>query len=116
MEALIVNTDFEALDDFGNSEALSTKNLEVFSTSFGPLSHAKVLTTDLANRSFSHLLHGVAPKPAPKPASDDDRINDRIPFAYIVTNRYTSNKFFGIMIDTSALIHSTAGYGQCLTY
>ena len=97
-------------------EALSTENSEAFSTSFGPLSHAKVQTTDLANQSFSHSLHGAAPKPAPKPASDDDRIDDRIPFAYIVTNRYTSNKFFGIMIDMGASIHSTAGYGQFLAY
>lgn len=104
MEALIVNTGPEAHDDFGSSEA--------FSTSFGPLSHAEVLTTNLANRSFSHSLHGSAPEPAPKPASDDDQI----PFAYIVTNRYTSDKFFGIMIDTGASIHSTAGYGQFLAY
>ncbi len=51
MEALIVNTNSnsEAPDDFGSSEAFSTKNSEVFSTSFGSLSHAKVLTTDLAD-------------------------------------------------------------------
>lgn len=108
MEALIINTDSETPDDFGSSEA--------FSTSFGAHSHAKVLTTDLADRSFRHSLHGTAPKPAPKPASDDDRIDDRIPFAYIITNRYTSNKFFRIIIDTGASIHSTAGYGQFLAY
>ena len=51
MEALIVNTnsDSEVSDDFRSSEAFSTKNWEVFSTSFGPFSHAKVLITDLAD-------------------------------------------------------------------
>ncbi len=75
-----------------------------------------MLTTNLANQSFSHLLYGAAPKPALKPALDDDQIDDWIPFAYIITNWYTSNKFFWIIIDTGALIHSTAGYGQFLAY
>lgn len=58
MKALIVNTNFDskAPDDFGISEVFFNKISEVYSISFGPLSHAKVLTTDLADRLFSHSL------------------------------------------------------------
>ncbi len=78
IKALIINTnsDSKAPDDFESLEAFCTKNSEVFSISFGPFNYTKVLTTDLANWSFSHSLYGVAPKPAPKPALDDDRIDD----------------------------------------
>lgn len=41
---------------------------------------------------------------------------DTYPFAYIANDRYSSNKFYGIMINTDTSKHSTTGYGQYLAY
>ena len=37
-------------------------------------------------------------------------------FVYNMTSHYTSIKFIGVIIDTKALKHSTAGYSQFLAF
>lgn len=44
------------------------------------------------------------------------KIIDTNSFAYITTNQYSFDKFYGIMIDTSASKHFRAGYGQFMIY
>ena len=84
------------------------KESESFIISFGPVKHAEVMTTNLADRSFNHSL-GIN-------THNHNLDLDSDPFAYIVTERYTSKQFYGIMIDSGASRHSTAGYGQYLAY
>jgi hypothetical protein len=65
-------------------------------------------TTALADRSFAHALVRTALTTA------DDKSD---PFAYSNTaSRYTSDRFYGVMIDTGASRRSTAGWGQYLAY
>lgn len=82
-----------------------------FTTSFGALDHAEAMTATLFDRSFKHSLG----------SNSADRLDlyvnsDSDPFAYIATERYNSSEFYGIMTDTGASKHSTAGYGQYLAY
>ena len=42
--------------------------------------------------------------------------NDLDPFAYIITGQFTSNKFYGVIINTKALKRLTVGSGQYLIY
>jgi hypothetical protein len=65
-------------------------------------------TTALADRSFTHALARTALTTA------DDKSD---PFAYSnTTSCYTSDRFYGVMINTGALKRSTAGWGQYLAY
>lgn len=97
IEALMVDVASPPLPDAENSAS--------FITSFGPVENAEAITEDLANRSFSHYI-GTLPN-CEDPA---------LPFSYIATDRYNSEEFYGIMIDTGASKHSTAGYGQYQAY
>jgi hypothetical protein len=82
---------------------------EHFITSFGVLEPQRAfdITTNLANQSLAHALTHTDTAAT---ATDSD------PFMYTTTSRYTSNVFYGIMIDTGASKKSTAGYGQYLAY
>ena len=42
--------------------------------------------------------------------------NDLDPFTYTITSRYTSNKFYRVMINTRALKKLTVNYRQYLVY
>jgi hypothetical protein len=66
-------------------------------------------TTAFADRSFTHTLARTALTTA------DDKSD---PFAYSnTTSRYTSDRFYGVIIDTGASKRSsTAGWGQYLAY
>ena len=86
------------------------ENSETFFTSFGALQDAKIMTTNLNQRAFEHELGITESLNNPHDSETSD------PFAYVVSDRYTSNEFYGIMIDTSASKYSTAGYGQYLAY
>ena len=66
------------------------------------------LTTDLENRSFAYTVTATDPT--------DDNGPNTDPFAYIITSRYTSDEFYGIMVDTRVSKNSTARYGQYLVY
>ncbi len=83
---------------------------KLFLTSFGTIQHKGAINTatDLADQSFTYAITGTNPT-----AHHND---DPDPFAYTTTNRYTSDEFYGVMIDTGASKRSTAGYRQYLAY
>jgi hypothetical protein len=95
--------------DFELPEPAEGDQAELFLTSFGEMQCQEAIeaTTALANRSFAHALVRTAPTAA------DDKSD---PFAYTTTSRYTSDRFYGVMIDTGASKRSTAGWGQYLAY
>ena len=102
MEALIIDTELPP--------SPTQEQTELFLTSFGMIQHEGAINTvtDLADRSFTHAITGTNPTA--------HHNNDSDPFAYVATSRYTSDEFYGIMIDTGASKRSTAGYGQYLAY
>ena len=102
IEALMIDVSSLTLPD------PQTQSIKTFITSFGPLEHAKAITTDLENRSFKHTLGTNFDNPTTDLDSDS--------FAYIATDRYTPKEFYGIMVDSGASKHSTAGYRQYLAY
>jgi hypothetical protein len=57
-------------------------------------------TTALADQSFAHALVKTALTAA------DDKSD---PFAYTTTSRYTSDRFYGVIINTGASKQLTAG-------
>ena len=110
--------DSESIDDMIEALVIDVHSLpgsptqaqtESFLTSFGTIQYKGAIdtTTNLADRSFTHAITSINPTTT---HSDVD------PFAYITSNRYTSNEFYGVMIDTGASKRSTAGYGQYLAY
>ena len=106
MEALMFDVPSLTLPQAG------IENTKAFITSFGAMDHAEIMISNLANRSFEHSLTGTGPV-----TYNDSIIKaDSDPFIYVATERYTSDKFYGIMIDTGASKHSTAGYRQYLAY
>ena len=66
-------------------------NPNTFITFFAKIHQAQTMTAYLANRSFDHIITAADPTLTP-PKSDS--------FTYITSERYTSDKFYGIMIDT----------------
>lgn len=76
------------------------------------------MAINLANRSFSHsfiTIGNVSSNHINFVNGVCDIINTNL-FAYITTNRYLSNKFYKIMIDTGAFKHFIVGYGQFMAY
>jgi len=62
------------------------------------------ISIELANKAYAYLLTTISTEPT----------IETDPFNYNITtaaSRYTSTVFMGIMIDTSVLKKSTAGYG-----
>ena len=102
MEALIIDIESPL-------PSPTQEQTELFLTSFGTIQHEGAINTmtDLADRSFTHAITGTNPIA---------HHNDSDPFAYVATSQYTSNEFYGVMIDTGASKRSTAGYGQYLAY
>jgi hypothetical protein len=87
--------------DFELPEPAKGDQAELFLTSFGEIQYQEAIkaTTALANRSFAHALVRTAPTTA----------NDKSdPFTYTTTSRYTSDRFYGVIIDTRASKRSTA--------
>ena len=83
------------------------------------------MTTDLANRAFTHSIELISNLTTNVETEFFiDNVNTEIsiidsnsnPFTYIVTERYTAKEFYDIMIDTGASKRSTVGYGQFLVY
>lgn len=112
MEALIIDVPSPP------STVLNDENSEAFFTSLGLVQKAEEMATNLADRSFSHSLITIGNVLTNNisPANASCNMPDTNPFAYIATNRYSSDKFYGIMIDTGASKYSTAGYGQYMAY
>ena len=94
---------------FSSPSNLDQKNVNTntFITSFGTIHQAKTITQYLANRSFDHVITGADPTLTP---------NESDPFKYITSERYTSDKFYDIIIDTGASKQSAAGYRRFFTY
>jgi hypothetical protein len=113
MKTLIVN--LPALPPIPDNSA----NAETFMTSFDPVQNAEILTTNLANRSLSHFLTNnlhTSMKMTHPPDPVHTCMKDIDPFTYIIIDRYTSEMFYGIMIDSKASVRSTAGYEQYLAF
>ena len=85
------------------------ENSETFFISFGALQNAKVMIINLNQRVFKHGLEITEPL-----TSHDIEASD--PFAYVISDRYTSDEFYEIMIDTDVSKYSTADYEQYLVY
>ena len=105
MKTFVLN----AISEFSFSKV---ENSETFFTSFGALQDAEVMITNLSQRAFKHGL-GIMSIESLKELHDSETSD---PFAYVVSDRYTSDEFYGIMIDTSASKYSTVGYEQYLAY
>jgi predicted ribosome-associated RNA-binding protein Tma20 len=58
--------------------------------------------TDLADQSFTYTITSTN--------LTAYHNNDLDPFAYVTTSRYTSNKFYRVMIDIGALKRLIVGY------
>ena len=100
------------------STVLNDETFKAFFTLLGLVQKAKEMTTNLADRSFSHSLitiGNVLHNYINSANAACDTI-DTNPFAYIATDWYLSDKSYGIMIDIGASKHSTVGYGQFMTY
>jgi hypothetical protein len=133
MKTLIV--DLPALPPI--SDNLS--NVETFITSFDFVekANAEIMTTNLANRSLSHFLINNLHTCMNDDQSSDilqtglknlsltdlnvstfvhTRMKNIDPFTYIIIDRYTSEMFYGIMIDSRASVRSIAGYEQYLAF
>jgi hypothetical protein len=127
MEALMI--------EFPPSSPPGKDNAEAFITTFGSMENPELMTTDLVNRSFSHYLtdfHTGMNDQSPPNDQTTDHLQTSLkagplhtgmedtnpdPFAYVMTlDRYTSEKFYGVMIDSGASAKSTAGYGQYLAF
>ena len=116
-QALTVDTNdlTLALDpDFDDFEKVETQEIAYVHITDGI---SRELVANLANRATVHSLtatHTVTATPIDltRPAG---KINTTIPMdAFTASNfsRYSSDQFYGIMIDTGASKHSTAGYRQ----
>ena len=79
----------------------------VYYTLYGKikLDNATVIALELANRAYSYTVIAIN-------TIIDAFLTDTDPFAYNTTLYYTFTKFMGIIIDTRASKHSTAGYSQ----
>ena len=113
----------EALDDDDRAEIMVMEALDLEDSETEPLpetytstfltipqDEAIQLVENLADNTTRHiLLRDSSPSPNNYASSD--------PFAYLVRpQRYTKDKFYGVMVDTGASIGSTAGMGQYLAY
>ncbi len=79
---------------------------------------AEEMATNLTERSFSHSLitiGNVSPNHISLAHATCD-MSDTNLIAYSAIDQYSFDKFYGIMIDTGASKHFTAGYGQFMTY
>jgi hypothetical protein len=109
------------------------ENAEAFIITFGPMKNPELITTDLVNRSFSHYLTDFhtsmndqttdhlqtsLKKRSPTITVHTDMGNtNHDSFAYVMTpDRYTSEKFYGVMIDSGASTKSIADYDQYLAF
>jgi hypothetical protein len=97
---------------------------KTFMTAFESMKTSKIMIIDLANRSFSHFL--IKQFILLQISLKDDEVNNlQIDmknvdfFTYVTTdriNRYNSQNFYEIMIDSDASRYSTAEYEQYLAY
>jgi hypothetical protein len=131
MKALIVNLSVLSLisDNFSN--------VETFITSFDLVEKAiaEIMITNLANRSLSHFLINDLHICMKNDQTSDDFQSDLKTsssfnpptsvhictkdidlFTYIIIDRYTSEVFYDIMIDSEASVRSIVDYEQYLAF
>lgn len=94
------------------STILNNENSEAFFTLLSLVKKAEKMAAALANRLFSHFLFTID-KVFPNATCN---IIDSGLFAYIITNGYLSDKFYGIIIDINVSKYSIPGYRQYITY
>lgn len=112
METLLIDILSPPFTVFNN------ENFEVFFTLLGLVKKAEEIATNLANRLFSYsfiTIGNISSNYINSANTACDIINTNL-FAYIAPNRYLSDKFYKIMIDTSASKYSITGYKQFMTY
>jgi hypothetical protein len=121
------------LIEFSSFSFLEKDNAEAFIITFESMKNFELLITDLVNRSFSHYL-------IDSHTDMNDQTIDHLQislknefsivtvhtnmkntnsdsFAYVIIfDRYISEKFYEIMIDSSASTKSTAEYEQYLAF
>ncbi len=132
MKALIVN--LSALSSISDNSS----NAETFMTSLDLVQNAEMIITNLANRLLSHfLINNLHISTNDKAQALDDLqtglkmshlfdlvhtcMKDTIMknidfFAYIIIDRYTSEMFYDIMIDSETSIRSIVDYEQYLAF
>jgi hypothetical protein len=132
MKALMI--DFSSLSSFEKNE-----NAQTFIIIFESMKHLESMIIDLINRSFSHYLIDFHTDMNDQ-SSSNDQIIDHLQislkngfsiinvhtdmkntnsdsFAYVMTfDRYISEKFYEMMIDSNASTKSTAEYEQYLAF
>jgi hypothetical protein len=126
--------------EFSSSSPLEkNENAEAFITTFGSMENLGSMTTDLINRSFSHYFIDFHTDMNDQ-SSSNDQIIDHLQiclkkgfsmiiihtgmkntnpdsFAYVMTfDRYISEKFYEMMIDSNASTKSTVEYDQYLIF
>jgi hypothetical protein len=129
IKALMI--EFSSFSSFEKNE-----NAETFIIIFESMKNPQLMITDFINRSFSHYLIDFHTDMNDQSSSLNDQIIDHLQislkteflhtdmkntnsdsFAYVMTlDRYTSEKFYEVMIDSSASTKSTAEYDQYLAF
>lgn len=82
-------------------------NTNTFITSFRTIHSAQTMSIHLANQFFDYAI---------TKSSINLKRHKSDFFTYITSEKYTSNKFYRIIIDIRASKQSTAGYKQYLAY
>jgi hypothetical protein len=118
MKTLIVDlSSLSSLSLPSNSDNFS--NVETFITSFDLVQNAEIMITNLANRSLSHFLINNL-HISMKITHLSDLVHTCMKnidlFTYIIIDRYTSEMFYDIMIDSKASIRSIVDYEQYLAF
>ncbi|KAI0992762.1 hypothetical protein K3495_g15423, partial [Podosphaera aphanis] len=101
IEALILN-----IDNINITDPIP----ENFHTSIDSIAnnHAKNHYQELMNRSTFHSITHQTPKSTPEIGMTSE--------SFLISKRYTSKEWYGILIDTGASTTSTAGIGQAEAY
>lgn len=97
VKALIIDVRF-LLPSPLNQENL---NIDIFITSFETIYLTKIIITNFANHFFEYVIIGNN--------ANLNRHKSNL-FIYITLEKYTSDEFYGIIIDVGASKQLTAGY------
>ena len=100
------------------STFLNVETSKVFFTLLDVMKKAEKMATKLADRSFSPFfitISNVLSNYINSANAACDTIDTNL-FAYIATNWYLFDKFYGIMIVPFAFKHFTTGYRQFMAY
>ena len=85
---------------------------ETFFISFEALQNAEIMIINFNHRAFKHELKIISIEFLN--AFHDSETSDS--FVYVISDRYISDEFYGIMIDTKTSKLSTVDYEQYLAY